>query len=81
MLKFFNPESVVMIGAPRNTGPGTYNGIETMLRYGYSGRLYPINPKANDICGLKAYPTVADVPEAADLALISIGRDHGDRCR
>ena len=81
MQKFFNPESVVMIGAPRNTGPGTYHGIETMLRYGYSGRLYPINPKADDICGLKAYPTVADVPEAADLALISVGRDHGDRCR
>jgi acetate---CoA ligase (ADP-forming) len=76
MQKFFNPESVVLIGAPRNTGPGTYNGIETMLRYGYSGRLYPINPKATDICGLKAYPAVAAVPEAADLALISVGRDQ-----
>ena len=64
-----------MIGAPRNTGPGTYNGIETMLRYGYGGRLYPVNPKADYICGLKAYPSVAAVPETADLALISLGRD------
>jgi acetate---CoA ligase (ADP-forming) len=76
MHKFFNPESVVLIGAPRNTGPGTYNGIETMLRYGYGGRLYPINPKASDICGLKAYASVSAVPETADLALISVGRDH-----
>jgi acetate---CoA ligase (ADP-forming) len=76
MHKFFNPESVVLIGAPRKTGPGTYNGIETMLRYGYAGRLYPINPKADDICGLKAYPSVAAVPEVADLALISVGRDQ-----
>ena len=76
MLKFFHPESVVLIGAPRKTGPGTYNGIETMLRYGFSGRLYPINPKAGEICGLKAYSSVSRVPEAADLALISVGRDQ-----
>lgn len=76
MLKFFHPESVVMIGAPSKTGPGTYNGIETMLRYGFPGRLYPINPKAGEICGLKAYPSVSRVPEAADLALISVGRDQ-----
>ncbi len=76
MLKFFQPDSVVMIGAPRKTGPGTYNGIETMLRYGFRGRLYPINPKADEICGLKAYPSVSRVPEVADLALISVGRDQ-----
>jgi len=76
MQKFFDPESVVMIGAPRKTGMGAYNGVEMMLRYGYKGRLYPINPKADDICGLKAYPSVVEVPETADLALISVGRDH-----
>src|SRR5512145_1290169 len=76
MLKFFHPESVVMIGAPRKSGPGTYNGIETMLRYGFPGRLYPINPHAGEICGLKAYPSVSRLPETADLALISLGRDQ-----
>jgi acyl-CoA synthetase (NDP forming) len=76
MQKFFDPESVVMIGAPRKTGMGAYNGVEMMLRYGYQGRLYPINPKADEICGLKAYPSVANVPETADLALISVGREN-----
>lgn len=76
MQKFFDPESVVMIGAPRKTGMGAYNGVEMMLRYGYGGRLYPINPKADEICGLKAYPSVVDVPEKADLALISVGREN-----
>lgn len=47
-----------------------------MLRYGFHGRLYPINPKAGEICGLKAYPSVSRVPETADLALISVGRDQ-----
>lgn len=76
MQKFFDPESVVMIGAPRKTGTGAYNGVEMMLRYGYKGRLYPINPKADRICGLRAYSSVAEVPETADLAIISVGRDH-----
>lgn len=76
MHKFFDCESITMIGAPRNAGPGTYNGIETMLRYGYGGRVYPVNPKADYICGLKAYPSVAALPEAADVALISVGREQ-----
>jgi len=76
MQKFFDPESVVMIGAPRKTGVGAYNGVETMLRYGYRGRLYPINPKADEICGLRAYPSVSAVPERAELALISVGREN-----
>jgi acetate---CoA ligase (ADP-forming) len=76
MRAFLEPKSLVMIGAPRKTGPGTYNGVEMMLRYGYTGRLYPINPKADEICGLKAYSSVAAVPEVVDLAIISVGRDH-----
>ncbi len=76
MRKFFEAESVVMIGAPRKTGQGAYNGVEMMLRYGYKGRLYPINPKADLICGLNVYPSVTEVPETAELAIISVGRDH-----
>jgi acetyltransferase len=76
MRNFLEPESVVLIGAPRKTGPDTYNGVEMMLRYGYKGRLYPINPKADEICGLKVYPSISKVPETADLAIISLGRDH-----
>ena len=76
MRLFLEPESVVIIGAPRNTGSDTYNGVEMMLRYGYAGRIYPINPKADKICGLQAYRAVAEVREIADLAIISLGRDH-----
>jgi len=47
-----------------------------MLRYGYKGRIYPINPQAGEICGLRAFSSVADLPEPVDLAIISVGRDH-----
>jgi acyl-CoA synthetase (NDP forming) len=76
MRDFLQPESVVLIGAPRKSGPGTYNGVEMMTRYGFKGRIYPINPKADEIYGLKAYASVMEVPEVADLAIISVGRDH-----
>jgi acetate---CoA ligase (ADP-forming) len=74
--KFLEPESVALIGVPRQSGPGSYNNAETMLRYGFQGRIYPINPNAAEICGLKAYPAIGDVPETVDLAVISVGRDR-----
>jgi acyl-CoA synthetase (NDP forming) len=74
--KFLEPESVALIGVPRQSGPGSYNNAETMLRYGFQGRIYPINPNAAEICGLKAYPAIGDVPEIVDLAVISVGRDR-----
>ena len=76
MHKFFDPESVAVIGVPSRAGVGSFNNVETMLRYGYKGRIYPINPKADEICGLKAYPSILDIPEPADLAVISVGRDR-----
>ena len=76
MHKFFNPKSVAVIGAPSKSGPGALNNVENMLRYGYEGRIYPINPKVNEICGLKVYPSVLEIPEPVDLATISVGRDR-----
>jgi acyl-CoA synthetase (NDP forming) len=76
MKKFMEPESVALIGVPRQSGPGSYNNAETMLRYGFQGRIYPINPNAAEICGLKVYPAIGDVPETVDLAVISVGRDR-----
>jgi acetyltransferase len=76
MRTFLNPQSIAVIGAPTRSGVGAFNNIETMVRYGYDGRIYPVNPKAAEICGRKAYASVLDIPEAADLAILSVGRDR-----
>jgi acyl-CoA synthetase (NDP forming) len=76
MEKFLEPASVALIGVPRNTGLGSFNNAETLLRYGYAGKIFPINPKAGEICGLKTYPSIADVPQPVDLAVISVGRER-----
>jgi len=76
MHKFMDPASVALIGTPRRTGPGAFNNAEMMLRYGYRGRIYPVNPAGGDILGLKVYPALSEIPETVDLAIISVGRDR-----
>jgi acyl-CoA synthetase (NDP forming) len=76
MRLFLEPRSVALIGVPRLTGPGSYNGFETMRRYGYPGRIYLVHPKVQEILGQETYPRLAALPETPDLAVISLGRDR-----
>jgi acyl-CoA synthetase (NDP forming) len=45
--------------------------MENMIQYGYEGEVFPVNPKANEILGTKAYPSVNDVGRKLDLAIIT----------
>jgi len=76
MHKFMDPASVALIGTPRRTGAGAFNNAEMMLRYGFKGRIYPVNPAGGEILGLKVYCAVSEIPETVDLAVISVGRDR-----
>lgn len=70
--KIMKPKSIAVIGA--STKPMTV-GSEMMLRlkeYGFTGNIYPINPKAEEINGFKAYPTVLEVPGEVDFAVIIV---------
>jgi acetate---CoA ligase (ADP-forming) len=75
MLKaFFEPQSVAVIGASTSPGKLGYTVVENLVEGGFVkvGQVYPINPKADEILGQKAYPTVNDVPGPIDLAVIVI---------
>lgn len=66
------PKSIAVIGA--STKPSTI-GSELMLRlreYDFNGQVYPVNPKADEIAGFKAYPSVLDIPGEVDFAVIII---------
>lgn len=70
--KIMRPKAIAVIGA--STKPATI-GSELMKRlkdYKFTGNIYPVNPKADAIEGLKAYPTVLDIPGDVDLAVIII---------
>jgi len=69
---FFRPSSVAVIGASRDPEKLGYAVLANLKNGGFAGALYPVNPKAEEILGLKAYPTVLDIPGPVDLAVIVI---------
>ncbi len=66
----FSPHSVAVIGASTSPGKVGYDIFKNILRGEYTGVLYPVNPKANSILSVKAYPSVKDIPGEVDLAMI-----------
>ncbi|MEP6573987.1 MAG: acetate--CoA ligase family protein [Gemmatimonadota bacterium] len=69
------PRSVAVIGASRTAGTIGSGLIENLVRHGYTGRVYPINPHATAIHSLPAYPSIADVPGDVDLAVVAVPRE------
>ena len=69
---FFNPKSIAVIGASRNPAKIGYQLLRSIILAGYEGPVYPVNPKANEIMGLKAYPSVLEIKDEVDLAVIAV---------
>ena len=64
--KMFKPDSVAIIGASNSEGKVGYIIVNNLLEGNYKGKIYPINPKDDEIQGLKSYKSVLDLPEAPD---------------
>ena len=69
---FFKPHAVVVIGASREEGKVGFSIVDNLLKGGFPGPIYPVNPKATEIRGLKCYPDLTQVPDGADLAVLVI---------
>ena len=67
---FLAPDSIAVIGASADPTKRGYKAMIGLLNDGYQGTIYPINPKAEMILGVKAYSSVTELPAAADMALI-----------
>ena len=75
MEKFFTPNSVAVIGASSKKGKIGYEILKNVLRSGV--KTYPVNPKRKEILGLKCYPTVEDINDEVELAVIAV---DAERC-
>ncbi len=69
---FLEPNSVAIIGASRTKGKSGNTIVQNLLDLGYDGEIYPINPAAGEILGLKTYPSVEEVGKVIDLAVIAV---------
>lgn len=72
MEKFFTPRSVALVGASATPGKIGNSILDSLVNYDYGGKVYPINKKADTIFDIKCYPSVSDVPDAVDLAVVSV---------
>ena len=68
----FRPGSVAVVGASVTPGKIGYTVLDNIIKGGYAGKVYPINPGSTEILGLKTYPTVNDVKEPIDAAIITV---------
>ncbi|MBY9005207.1 MAG: acetate--CoA ligase family protein [Candidatus Lokiarchaeota archaeon] len=70
--KFFNPKSIAIIGASSKDGKVGNSVIKNVINSQYTGKVYPINPRDDEILGIKAYKNISDVPEEIDIAIFVI---------
>jgi acyl-CoA synthetase (NDP forming) len=68
----FYPKSIAVIGASGTPGKLGWNVFTNLVSHKFGGMLYPINPKADEIHGCKAYPCISAVPEPVDVAIILV---------
>lgn len=72
LTRLFFPRTIAVIGASPHLGGGKLPYYQVIQLAGYTGRLYPVNPKYQDIAGAKVYTSLDDIPEPVDLAIASV---------
>ena len=71
MEKFFSPDSIAVIGASRKTGK-VGNSVVKNLKDSFDGKVYPVNPKADRVAGLRCYDSIEDIEETPESAVIAV---------
>jgi acetate---CoA ligase (ADP-forming) len=68
----FRPKTVAVVGASNQIGKIGHSVVKNLIEGKYEGQVFPINPKAPEILGLKCYPSILDVPGPIDAAVITV---------
>ena len=68
----FKPRSVAIVGASRDPKAIGHQCVRNLIESGYKGKIYPVNPKADEVAGLKCYHSVTEIPDDVDIALIVV---------
>ncbi len=71
-----DPASVAIVGASDNPHKVGGRPLLYLKRYGYKGAIYPVNPARSEVQGVPAFPRIADLPEAPELAIVAVAGDE-----
>lgn len=77
--RLLSPGSVAVIGASGDARKTSGRPIAFLRKHGFKGRLYPVNPRYEDIDGLRCYPSVEALPEVPDVAIILLGPERANQ--
>ena len=69
--KIFNPKSIAVIGASDEDGSVGYALMKNFMDAKFEGKIFPVNIRKSEVLGLKAFPSVGQIPESIDLAVIA----------
>ncbi|MFC1847406.1 acetate--CoA ligase family protein [Chloroflexota bacterium] len=70
--EILHPESIAVVGASDNPNTAGYGFTDFLLVYEFKGKIYPVNPKYSEILGMKAYPSLRDIPGSVDYVISCI---------
>lgn len=70
-----DPRSIAVVGASENPNKVGGRPLSFLARFGFKGQVYPVNSARNEVQGLRAWPSVADLPEAPDVAIVAVAGD------
>ena len=77
--RMLEARSVAVVGASVKEGSLGRQMMVELLRGGYAGAIYPVNPGYDEIQGIRCYPSIADVPEPVDLAILGVANQRIER--
>ena len=69
---FFDPKGIAVVGASANPHKLGHGVIRNLIDYNYGGPIYPVNPRGGSILGQPVIPSVSDLPDPVDLAVIIV---------
>jgi acyl-CoA synthetase (NDP forming) len=68
----FRPRSIAVVGASANVRKEGYEFVQGLVEIGFPGPIYPVNPKLDELLGLKAYPRLEDIPGPVDFVISTV---------
>lgn len=75
MESFFNPRSIAIIGASEDPSKPSARVLNALLKRGFKGKIFAVNPRHREIRGVPCYPALAAIPEDVDMVIISVPAD------